>query len=383
MRRLIAGIVSVILLLSLALPAFAEEATEDITVTSPSAILMEQETGSILWEKNPHEKRHIASVTKIMTMLLIMESIDRGELKMDDIVTVSEHAKSMGGSTIYLETGEQMSVHDILKGIAVMSANDGCVAMAEHIAGSEEAFVSLMNQRAKELGMNDTHFSNTNGLVDEDHYSSAYDVAVMSRELMRHKKITEFTTIWMDSLRDGKFQLANTNKLVKYYKGATGLKTGFTQKSMYCLSATATRSDMSLIAVVLGAPTSKERFADASKLLNYGFNGFVIQKGVKKGENVTNVPLQRGIESSVLAQSKENFNLLVKKSEQSKLTYEISFSDPLSAPIKRGDTIGFMTFYQNKTKVGKVDLVASKDVKRQHVGHLFVKVMRFFLCNQI
>lgn len=384
MRKAIACIVVFILLVSVALPAFAEEApTAEMTLSAPSAILMEQNTGTVLFEKASHEKRHIASVTKVMTMLLIMEAIDRGDLKMDDMVTVSEHAKSMGGSTIYLETGEQMSVHDILKGIAVMSANDGCVAMAEHIAGSEEEFVKMMNERAQDLGMKDTHFSNTNGLVDEGHYSSAYDVAIMSRELLKHKRILEFTTIWMDSLRDGKFQLANTNKLIKYYQGATGLKTGFTQKSMYCLSATATRNGMSLVAVVLGAPTSKDRFSDASKLLNYGFNGFVIKPGVKKGEDIANVSLEKGVANSVLAKSDQDFNMLVKKTDKSELTYEINFKDHVEAPIKKGDALGTMTFYLAKEKVGEVPVVAADDVKRQNLGFVFLKLMKYWVNDQV
>jgi len=387
MRKAIASIMVLFLLFAAAAPVFAVEKEEDpsnMELKAPSAILVEAKTGTVLFSKAPHDKRPIASVTKIMTMLLAMEAIDRGDMSMNDTITVSEHAKSMGGSTIYLETGEQMSVHDVLKGIAVMSANDGCVAMGEHIAGSEEAFIKLMNDRAKELGMNDTHFSTTNGLVDEDNYSSANDVSLMSRELLlKHPKIKEFTTIWMDSLRGGAFQLANTNKLVKYYQGATGLKTGFTQKAMYCISASAKRGNMEYISVILGAPTSKDRFADASKLLNYGFNGFIIKDGVKAGEKIANVALQNGLIDHVLGISGKEFNMLVKKTDKSTLTYEINLKENLSAPIKKGDKIGDMAFFLDKKQVGDVEIVADQTVEKQNFFHLYMKIVKYWVNDKI
>ena len=261
------------LLMILILPVSAA-AEDGISFNAKSVILTEASTGKTLFESNSHESLPPASVTKIMTMLLIMEAIDRGEISYDTVVTASERAKSMGGSTIFLDTNEKMSVEDLLKGIAVASGNDACVAMAEHLCGSEEAFAAKMNERAAQLGMKDTHFVNCNGLDAPGHYTSAYDIALMSRELMRHKDIFKFTTIWMDSLRGGKFSLANTNKLIRFYSGANGLKTGSTSVAGCCISAAAKRGEMQLIAVVLGAPTSKERFAAASNLLNYGFANY-------------------------------------------------------------------------------------------------------------
>ena len=253
-------ILSIIMLFTVTVKA--ENETFD-GVDAKSYILMEQSTGRVLAESNPDEQLPIASVTKIMTMLLIMEAVDEGVITLNDMVTVSENAMSYGGSTMFLETGEQLSVNDMLKGIAVASANDGSVAMAEHLAGSESGFVEKMNTRAKELGMENTHFMNTNGLDEDNHYSSARDVAIMSRELLKHPKITDYTSIWTDELRGGKFQLANTNKLIRFYTGANGLKTGSTSQALCCLSASAVRSDMQLIAVVLGAPTSDKRFSSA------------------------------------------------------------------------------------------------------------------------
>ena len=261
MKRVICFFICVCFMMH-SVAVFAEGNT-DLVLNAKSAILMEEATGNILYESNPDERLPIASVTKVMTMLLIMEAVDSGKISLDDMVTVSENAMSYGGSTMFLETGEQLTVNDMLKGIAVASANDCCVAMAEHLAGSESAFVDMMNEKAKELGMENTHFMNTNGLDEDDHYSSARDVAIMSRELMKHETIFNYTSIWMDTLRGGKFQLANTNKLIRFYDGANGLKTGSTSKALCCLSAAAKRNDMQLIAVVLGAPTSAERFASA------------------------------------------------------------------------------------------------------------------------
>lgn len=371
---------------ALAGSVYAEEKTEDtglnMEIKSAEAVLIEKETGTVLFEKNSHEKRPIASVTKVMTMLLTMEAIDSGALSFDEIVTVSERAKSMGGSTIYLETGEQMSVHDILKGIAVMSANDGCVAIAEHIAGSEEEFINMMNKRASELGMNDTHFSCTNGLDDENNYSCAYDVALMSRELLKHEKITEFTTIWMDSLRNGAFQLANTNKLVKYYDGATGLKTGFTSKAMYCVSASAKRNNMEFIAVILGGPTSQVRFSEAMKLLDYGFNGFTVKEGVKEGEEIANIALQKGVVDYVTGISERDFGMLVKKTEKSELTYEINLIQNLTAPVKQGDKVGEMDFYIAGNKVGTVAILANETVEKQNFFFIFKKLLQCWVNDQ-
>ena len=269
-------------------------AENEFDISAPSAFLMDFDTGKILYEKNADEKRALASVTKIMTLLITMEEIYNGNLKYDDIVTGSEYAKGFGGSTIFLDAGEKMSVRDIIKGIAVASGNDASVAIAEHISGSESVFVSRMNEKAKALGMTGTNFVNCNGLDADGHYSTARDIAIMSRELMKYDDIFEFTGIWMDSLRNGEFTLSNTNKLIRFYDGATGLKTGSTNNAMFCISATAKRGNMHLIAVIMGAETSKQRQADASELLNYGFNNFTLEYVVDNDSKVKEIPVSKG-----------------------------------------------------------------------------------------
>ncbi len=358
-------IISVILLFCIWAPhALADDPLASLS--AKSLLLMEADTGSVLYEKNPDEKLPIASVTKIMTMLLIMEAIDEGKITLDDMVTVSERAMSMGGSTMFLETGEELSVSDMLKGIAVASANDGAVAMAEHIAGSEEAFVEKMNQRAKELGMENTNFVNTNGLDDDNHYSCARDVALMSKELVKHEKIFEYTTIWMDSLRDGKFELANTNKLIRFYSGANGLKTGSTSKALCCLSATAKRNDMQLIAVVLGAPTSKERFAAASGLLDYGFANYSVNKALNAGEEVLKVPILKGKEKTELSVAGEkSCSILLPKGKQNEIERKEEIPENVVAPIKKGDVIGKIDFLVDGNIMDSVNLVANEDIEKK------------------
>lgn len=342
-------------------PVFAETLTPDVK----SSILMEASTGNILYEQNADEHLPIASVTKIMTMLLIMEQIADGALKFEDMVTVSENAMSYGGSTMFLEAGEVLSVHDMLKGIAVASANDGCVAMSEHIAGSESAFVDMMNKRAKELGMNDTVFLNTNGLDEDGQYSSARDVAIMSRELIKHEKIFEYTKIWTDSLRDGKFELANTNRLIRFYNGATGLKTGSTGKAGCCLSATAERDGMSLIAVVLGAKDTKTRFNAASTLLNHGFSGYSVKKQVEKGEPMGLVTVSKGTKTDIKVEAADSFSVLSPKVNPRNIEKNVVLSDTIIAPINKGDKLGEITFLENGEKVYSVDIVASGDVQKK------------------
>lgn len=342
--------------------AYAESSLDGIN--AKSAVLMESESGEILFEKNPDDKLPIASVTKIMTMLLVMEAINSGKIRLDEMVMVSEHAMSMGGSTMFLETGEQLSVSDMLKGIAVASANDGAVAMAEHISGSEEAFVELMNKRALELGMKNTNFVNTNGLDEENHYSSARDVAIMSRELIKHEKIFEYTTIWTDSLRDGKFQLANTNKLVRFYKGANGLKTGSTSKALCCLSATAKRNDMQLIAVVLGAPTSKERFGAASSMLDFGFANYSSYKAVEKGEEISKVKLLKGVENETTLVAEKTCNILLQKGNQN-VERNISVPEFLAAPLEAGAVVGKIDFILDGEILDSVNIIVLKDVEKK------------------
>ena len=346
---------------------FAEGNT-DLGLNAKSAILMEESTGNILYESNPDERLPIASVTKVMTMLLIMEAVDSGKISLDDMVTVSENAMSYGGSTMFLETGEQLTVNDMLKGIAVASANDGCVAMAEHLAGSESAFVDMMNEKAKELGMENTHFMNTNGLDEEDHYSSARDVAIMSRELMKHETIFNYTSIWMDTLRGGKFQLANTNKLIRFYDGANGLKTGSTSKALCCLSAAAKRNDMQLIAVVLGAPTSAERFASAKSLLDYGFANYAVNTQITAGDEVQKIAVEKGVDKEVGVVAGDSCSTLVKKGQEDNITKEIKIDETITAPIEAGQKIGNMTISRDGEVIADIDLNASSAVEKKGIG---------------
>lgn len=346
---------------------FAEGNT-DLGLNAKSAILMEESTGNILYESNPDERLPIASVTKVMTMLLIMEAVDSGKISLDDMVTVSENAMSYGGSTMFLETGEQLTVNDMLKGIAVASANDGCVAMAEHLAGSESAFVDMMNEKAKELGMENTHFMNTNGLDEDDHYSSARDVAIMSRELMKHETIFNYTSIWMDTLRGGKFQLANTNKLIRFYDGANGLKTGSTSKALCCLSAAAKRNDMQLIAVVLGAPTSAERFASAKSLLDYGFANYAVNTQITAGDEVQKIAVEKGVDKEVGVAAGDSCSTLVKKGQEDNITKEIKIDETITAPIEAGQKIGTMTISRDGEVIADIDLNASSAVEKKGIG---------------
>ena len=346
---------------------FAEGNT-DLGLNAKSAILMEESTGNILYESNPDERLPIASVTKVMTMLLIMEAVDSGKISLDDMVTVSENAMSYGGSTMFLETGEQLTVNDMLKGIAVASANDGCVAMAEHLAGSESAFVDMMNEKAKELGMENTHFMNTNGLDEDDHYSSARDVAIMSRELMKHETIFNYTSIWMDTLRGGKFQLSNTNKLIRFYDGANGLKTGSTSKALCCLSAAAKRNDMQLIAVVLGAPTSAERFASAKSLLDYGFANYAVNTQITAGDEVQKIAVEKGVDKEVGVVAGDSCSTLVKKGQEDNITKEIKIDETITAPIEAGQKIGTMTISRDGEVIADIDLNASSAVEKKGIG---------------
>lgn len=364
MKR-ISFLLAVFLIFTGVSPVFAENLVPDVK----SAFLMEPSTGTVIYEQNADEKLQIASVTKIMTMLLIMERIDEGKLALTDIITASKNAQSYGGSTMFLEAGEELTVNDMLKGIAVASANDGCIAMSEHIAGNEEAFVEMMNKRAQALGMENTLFANCNGLDDDvdvsQAHSTARDVAKMSAELIKHKKIFDYTMIWTDSLRDGKFLLANTNKLIRNYQGATGLKTGSTTKAGCCLSATASRNGMELIAVVLGAPNSDARFSSASKLLDYGYSNYEIDKMVEEGEPMGTVNVSWGKQKTVQAEAKESYDVLNKKSEPQEVEKSVKMKSRVSAPVKKGDKLGEITFTQNGKTVKTVDIVAGEDIEKK------------------
>jgi len=338
-------------------------------ISAPSALLMDYATGKIIFEKNPDEKLPLASVTKIMTMLLAMEEIEKGRMNYDDIITATAHAKSYGGSTIFLDEGEQMSVRDILKGIAVASGNDAAVAMGEHISGTEDLFVERMNKRAGELGMKNTHFVNCNGLDADGHYSTARDIAIMSRELMKHQDIFSFTSIWMDSLRNGEFTLSNTNKLVRFYEGCTGLKTGSTDKAKFCISATAKRGDMHLIAVIMAAETSKKRQADASSLLNYGFSTYSSENVIKKDTEVARVKIAKSSVKSVGIVTDSGYDYLKKKTDEVKTETKKKLKKA-KAPIKKGDEAGILTVIINGEEKEKIKLVYSGDAPK--AGYLFV-----------
>lgn len=346
------------------------EGETDLALNAKAAVLMEESTGDILYESNPDERIPIASVTKVMTMLLIMEAVDSGKITLDDMVTVSENAMSYGGSTMFLEAGEQLTVNDMMKGIAVASANDGCVAMAEHLAGSESAFVDMMNAKAQELGMENTHFMNTNGLDEDDHYSSARDVAIMSRELISHKTIFNYTSIWMDTLRGGKFQLANTNKLIRFYDGANGLKTGSTSKALCCLSATAKRNDMQLIAVVLGAPTSKERFASAKSLLDYGFANYAVNTQVTAGDELERVAVEKGVIDEIGVAAADSYSTLVKKGQEENIKKEIILDETISAPVEAGQKVGTMKITKDGNTLAEIDLCAKESVDKKGIGRI-------------
>lgn len=340
-------------------------AAPELNINARSAILMEQSTGQILYEQNPDEQLPIASVTKIMTLLLICEAIDEGKITIDDNVTVSERAMSMGGSTMFLETGDVISVDEMLKGIVVASANDGAVAMAEYISGSEDEFVSQMNQRAKDLGMENTHFVNTNGLDADGHYSSARDVAIMSRELMTHPLILNYTKIWTDTMRGGKFELANTNKLIRFYEGATGLKTGSTSKALCCLSATAERNGMGLVAVVLGAPDSKARFNGARALLDWGFAAYNVKEIIPANQEIGKIKIKGGTQKEVGLELRVPETILTDKADKSEYTYEIVSLPDIKAPIYKGDCVGEGIVYKDKNEIKRTKVYANSDIPKK------------------
>lgn len=347
----------------------------DPEISCKSAVLMEQSTGRVLYSLNPHEKLPPASVTKIMTMLLAMEEIDSGNLKPSDTVIASRHAKEMGGSTIYLDTDEEMSVDDIMKGIAVASGNDACVAIAEHIAGSEEDFVARMNKRAKELGMNDTHFVNCNGLDAEGHVTSAYDIALMSRELLKHEGIFKYTTIWMDSLRDGAFTLSNTNKLIRFYDGANGLKTGSTSGAGCCISGTAKREGMQLIASVMGSENSDKRFSSARALLDFGFANYAVSDLSSLADLSGSVPVLRGTSKAAVPELSAPFTALAEKSRKNEITAETCLYDSVSAPVKKGDKIGTVRYSLDGETLGVCDIVAKYDVPKKSFMKFYLETL--------
>ena len=356
---------------------------EALSIESKSAILMEGATGKIIYKKNPNEKLNPASITKIMTLLLIYENLDNGKIKPNDKVTVSEHAASMGGSQVFLEPNEQQTVETMIKCISIASANDAAVAMAEHISGSEESFVNKMNKRANELGMKDTHFVNCCGLDVEGHYSSAYDVALMSKELItKHPEIIKYTTTWMDSIihrtrkGESEFGLTNTNKLVRTYKGITGLKTGSTSLAKYCLSATANREGIDMIAVVMGAPEHKLRFVEASRLLDYGFGKCTKYEHKYKDSKLKNIPVEKGVLNAVDGKVESPFTY-VYIDDKGKITHK-KIINRLIAPIKEGDKIGVVEYFMDGKKIGERDIIAKKNVIKADYIDYFSKILGKF-----
>lgn len=351
----------------------------DLATNASSVIVMEPTTGEIIYERNSHERRHPASMTKIMTMLLVMEAIEKDIIKWDDMVTVSSNASSMGGSQILLETGEQMSVYDMFKGLAVASGNDAAVALAEKIAGTEEMFVKMMNDRAKELGLQDTNFKNCHGLDEANHYSTAYDMAIMAKELVKHTKIFEFTSIYEDYLRkdtDRSFWLVNTNKLVRFYPGVDGLKTGYTSEAGFCITATANINDMRIITVVMGEPDSETRNKDVSSVFDYVYAQYGLQKIVDTETILEEVNVEKGKVESIGIVAKEEVNDLYNKNDGTgNFTYEVEV-DNLKAPLSKGDVVGKLTLKENNNVIRTIDLTIKEDVKKANIFELYLRYLK-------
>ncbi|WHY27943.1 serine-type D-Ala-D-Ala carboxypeptidase DacF [Bacillus wiedmannii] len=392
MKRVFGILVCFMLLLSGTSVSFAqsektkqektEEAAPKLAEQASSAIVIEQDTGKVLFDKNPNEKLPPASMTKIMTMLLIMEQVEKGKLKLTDKVRASEHAASMGGSQIFLEPGEEMTVNEMLKGIAIASGNDASVAVAEHIAGSEEGFVNMMNKKAKDLGLKNTHFQNPTGLPAKDHYSTANDMAIMAKELMKYPLIRKYTGKYEDYLRedtDKKFWLVNTNKLVRFYPGVDGVKTGFTTEAKYCLTASAEKNGMRVISVVMGAPTSKERNNQVTKLLDYAFGQYMTKKLYTRGEKIKTVQVGKGKKEKVDLVASDNVSLLMKKGENvDKVKQEVIAEKKVKAPIKKGDALGTLVIKKDKDVLLKQTIVAKEDVAAASWWELFKRSFGMF-----
>lgn len=379
LKRISIFTITAIFILSLFLPRVVVHAAElDLAPNAKSAVLMDADTGTVIYEKNSHEKLPPASITKVMTMLLVMEAIEQKKLKLTDSVTVSENASSKGGSQIFLEPGETMTVHDMLKGVAVGSANDASVALAEHIGGTEENFVAMMNTRAEQLGLKNTKFQNPNGLPVNDHYSSAYDIALLSRELLKHPQITKYTGLYQDYLRqDSKkpFWLVNTNKLVRFYQGLDGIKTGFTSEARFCLTATAKRNNFRVIAVALGEPDSKTRNQEISKMLDYAFSQFTNFTFYKKGDLIAKVEVDKGDPEQMEIRAHHSMSILMRKGDDPKQYKKIVRFKELKAPIKQGETIGTVDFVdQNGKVISHLELTSSKTIEEASLWNAIKKV---------
>ena len=375
MKKYVSLLLAALALAAAVPPSGAALADSGLNLSCASCVLMEKETGTILLEENSHEKLEPASVTKIMTLLLVMEAVDSGRIALEDPVSVSAYAAGMGGSQVYLEEGEQMSVSEMLKCVTVVSGNDCAVALAEHLAGSEGAFVAQMNQRAQELGMADTTFLNCTGLPAQGHVTSAHDIALMSRELiLNHPKIRDYTTIWMDSIRDGSFGLTNTNRLVRFYQGTTGLKTGFTSSAQYCMSATAERDGMELIAVVMKSPTVNQRSEDAKALLDYGFAHYALVP-VYPEVPLAPVDVLLGVQSQVQPQLERDCRLLTRKGEEGQVTTRLTISPNVEAPVEQGQTLGQLEVYVGSELRDTVPILAAQPVDRLSIPGIFGRML--------
>ena len=375
MKKLRFSLLSLAVAAALLLPALPARA-EGLELTAPSAVLMEASTGRVLFEKDPHALRSCASITKVMTLCLVFEAIDSGRLSLDQTLTASAHAASMGGSDIWLEEGEAMSVDDLIKATVIMSANDAAVVLAEAVSGSEEAFVAQMNEKAQQLGMNDTVFKNCNGLDEEGHVTSAYDVALMSRELIRHEKIFDYTQTWIDYVRDGATQLVNTNRLIRSYPGITGLKTGTTSQAGSCITATAERDSLSLVSVILGADSTENRFKDAAALLDYGFANWSVT--VPEAPEIGEVPVAGGMEETVAAQTGDMPKILMKAAERGKVEQNVQLKQDLTAPVRRGDVIGKVSYSVGGETLAEVDVTAAGDVEAVTFSSAFFYLLHSF-----
>lgn len=384
MKKTASILTALLLCFLLAAPAAALDAQDPAApeVAAPSAVLIERETGTVLYAKDETERRPPASVTKVMTLLLIAEAVDSGELALDDMVTASERAASMGGSQIWLEVGEQLSVSDMIKCVAVVSANDCAVALAEHLCGSEAAFVERMNQRAEELGLENTQFTNCTGLFDDTaHYTCALDIAVMSRELLGHEWIKDYTTIWMDSVRDGASELTNTNKLVRYYEGCTGLKTGYTSTAMYCLSASAERDGTEYIAVIMHAESIESRNKDASALLDYGFANFRLCP-LTSGEELPDVAVELGTEASVTPVYDGGGAVLLRTKDAQGLTWSLDLPESVAAPVRAGERLGTLTLSNSSGPVAEVPILAGGTSERLSAPGIFIRLVSLLFCAE-
>ena len=383
MKRICALLLAAALLTGSAAAAGEPEAAQPaLDLSAASAVLMEKETGTLLYEKDARQKLEPASVTKVMTLLLIFEALDSGRISKEDVVTVSACAAGMGGSQVYLKEGEQMTVDELVKCITVVSGNDAAVAMAEYLAGSETAFVAQMNQRARELGMEDTTFLNCTGLPAQGHVTSAYDIALMSRELiLNHPAIRDYATIWMDSIRGGEFGLTNTNRLIRFYPGATGLKTGSTDAALYCMSATAERDGMELIAVVMRAPTTAQRFEDAKALLDYGFAHYALAS-VYPDAPLTPVEVLLGVQGQVQPQLARDCRLLVRKGEESQISTRLTLADNVEAPVDQGQTLGQLEAYVGDELRDAVPILAAQPVDRLSVPGIFSRMLERLLMGR-